>query len=368
MLEQVDLSLSLSKRAFKQIMHVQVQRIYELAHQVFEQETAVIILFEGWDAAGKGTAIRALSERLDPRGFKVLPTQAPRTHERQKPWLWRFWMQIPRHGQMAIFDRSWYGRVLIERVNGLTPIPDWIRAYEEINAFERTLTDDNTVLIKFWLHISREEQLRRYIALTEEPDTAWQVTAEDWENHRKYSEYAAAVSDMLANTDTDDAPWTVVPATDMNYKTYHVFRTIIERLEAALGIEPTEWQDLETLEAAAEAKYQAKKRKKLAKAEAKAEAKAAEAEARAEERREADADLAASTQTSELPDEISGDGERRGYVDGIDPDFTSFEPGHGSETSELAADERSDEASSALTDDAEAGEGAGKPEESAHHA
>ncbi len=265
MLEETDLSLSLSKRAFKLVMHGQIQRMYELEHLAYTTQVPVIILFEGWDAAGKGTVISRLTERLDPRGFKVLPTQAPRTHEKQKPWLWRFWMQLPRRGQMAIFDRSWYGRVLVERVKGLTPIPDWIRAYEEINGFERTLAADDIVMVKFWLHISREEQLRRFIALTLDPDTAWQVTAEDWENHREYDEYEAAVEDMLTNTSTPHAPWTVVPANDMNYKTYLVFKTIIDRLEEALDVERTEWKGLATLEAEAEKKAQAKKKKKQAK-------------------------------------------------------------------------------------------------------
>jgi hypothetical protein len=173
-----------------------------------------------------------------------LPTNAPRTHEQQKPWLWRFWMQIPRHGQIAIFDRSWYGRVLVERVEGLTPIPEWIRAYEEINAFERTLADDQTIFIKFWLHISKVEQLRRFLYLSQQPDLAWHVAAEDWEHHRKYDEYLAAVRDMLTNTNTSVAPWTVIPATDPNYRTYQVFRTLIERLEAGLGVEPMTWPDL----------------------------------------------------------------------------------------------------------------------------
>ena len=318
MLEQVDLSLSLSKRAFKLISHSQIERIYELTHLNYENQVPVIILFEGWDAAGKGTAIRALTERLDPRGFKVLPTQAPRTFEQQKPWLWRFWMQIPRHGQIAIFDRSWYGRVLIERVNGLTPIPDWIRAYEEINAFERTLADDDTVFVKFWLHISREEQLSRYVTLTQDPDTAWQVTAEDWENHRRYHEYEAAVEDMLVNTDTPNAPWTIVPSTDMNFKTYLVYRTIIERLEEALGVEETDWKDLETLEAEADKKHQEKKAKKQSKRRAKSQLKEEQA-------------LIEQANQTELT------AEERGYVEGIDPDYPSFdaadlsEPGEGQE-------------------------------------
>ncbi len=165
MLKETDLTFSLSKQAYKQVMHYQIQRMYELEHLAYTTDVPVIILFEGWDAAGKGTAICRLTERLDPRGFKVLPTQAPRTHEMQKPWLWRFWMQIPRRGQMAIFDRSWYGRVLVERVQSLTPIPDWIRAYEEINEFERTLADDGIVMVKFWLHISQRRAVTPFYRL-----------------------------------------------------------------------------------------------------------------------------------------------------------------------------------------------------------
>ena len=244
MLEQADLTLTLAKKAYKQILPLQMARLLDLERLIYEQKRPVMIVFEGWDAAGKGTTIRALTEPLDPRGFKVLPTNAPRTHEQQKPWLWRFWMQIPRHGQIAIFDRSWYGRVLVERVEGLTPIPEWIRAYEEINAFERTLADDQTIFIKFWLHISKAEQLRRFLYLSQQPDLAWHVAAEDWEHHRKYDEYLAAVRDMLTNTNTSVAPWTVIPATDPNYRTYQVFRTLIERLEAGLGVEPMTWPDL----------------------------------------------------------------------------------------------------------------------------
>jgi polyphosphate kinase 2 (PPK2 family) len=244
MLEQADLTLTLAKKAYKQILPLQMARLLDLERLIYEQKRPVMIVFEGWDAAGKGTTIRALTEPLDPRGFKVLPTNAPRTHEQQKPWLWRFWMQIPRHGQIAIFDRSWYGRVLVERVEGLTPIPEWIRAYEEINAFERTLADDQTIFIKFWLHISKVEQLRRFLYLSQQPDLAWHVAAEDWEHHRKYDEYLAAVRDMLTNTNTSVAPWTVIPATDPNYRTYQVFRTLIERLEVGLGVEPMTWPDL----------------------------------------------------------------------------------------------------------------------------
>lgn len=239
----------LPKGTFKGVQRDMLARFAELAESIYEQKRSAILVFEGWDAAGKGTTIRSLTERLDARGYKVLATQAPRTHEKQKPWLWRFWMNIPRYGQIAIYDRSWYGRVLVERVQGLTPAPEWIAAYEEINQFEHTLADDGAIFVKFWLHISRQEQLRRFIELAQAPATAWQVTAEDWENHRRYDEYAAAVRDMLANTSTPYAPWAAVDATNREYRLYSVCRALIERLEEALGAEHSRWPAPEELDA-----------------------------------------------------------------------------------------------------------------------
>ncbi len=248
MLDQVDLSLSLSKKASAEVLRFQHQRLYDLEKMAFDAGLPSIIVFEGWDSAGKGTTIRDLTRRLDPRGFKTYAIQAPRTDEMKLPWLWRFWMKIPRHGQMAIFDRSWYGRVLVERVEALTPMPDWIRAYEEINEFEQTLSDDGCIFMKFWLHISRKEQLRRFMLLSQDPAKAWYVSAEDWENHRKYDEYLAAVKDMLANTNTDHANWTVIPATNKHYRIYAVLRKIIETLERTLELEPTRWPEISDLE------------------------------------------------------------------------------------------------------------------------
>ncbi len=268
-LTKADFTQKLSKKAYKQIKKRQMERLYELESECFDRGIPVMIVFEGWDAAGKGTAIRLLTERLDPRGFKVLATQAPRTHEKQKPWLWRFWMDIPRRGQMAIFDRSWYGRVLVERVEGLTPIPDWIRAYEEINAFERTLADDGTVILKFWLHIPKDEQLRRFVTLTQDPSTAWEVTAEDWEHHRKYDEYYAAVEDMLNSTNTEYGPWDVIPSTHKHYKTYAIFSLLIARLEEALDMDVTEWPSPKALEKRAEKAKAAGKKAKASKKDAK---------------------------------------------------------------------------------------------------
>jgi AMP-polyphosphate phosphotransferase len=274
MLESVDLTRALSKSAARSVLRTRQDRLFDLAELSFERKFPVIIVFEGWDASGKGTTIRKLTQKLDPRGFKVLPTRAPMPHERNKPWLWRFWMNIPRHGQMAIFDRSWYGRVMVERVEGLTAIPDWIRAYEEINAFERTLAADGTVFVKFFLHISKAEQLRRFVKLTQQPETAWQVTADDWEQHRRYDDYVRAVADMLANTSTPLAPWEVVPATNKEYCQYVVFQTVIRRLEAALGLEPSPEPVLDVEEETTGRERAERKARKAEKAAAKEAARA----------------------------------------------------------------------------------------------
>ncbi|GAB4579953.1 MAG: hypothetical protein Fur0022_26920 [Anaerolineales bacterium] len=244
MLAQADLFFTLADPPFKELRKKQRDRLAELEEPIYTQKRPVILVFEGWDASGKGKVIRELTRSLDPRGFKVYQTQAPRTLEKKMPWLWRFWMQIPRRGQIAIFDRSWYGRVLVERVEGLTPIPDWIRAYEEINNFERTLTADRTIFLKFWFHISEREQLARFIRLSKDPLTAWEISAEDWEHHRKYKEYEAAVKDMLENTHTPYAPWAVIPATDLNACIYQVYCVLINTLEKQLGIDLTRWDDV----------------------------------------------------------------------------------------------------------------------------
>ncbi len=244
MLEHLDLTLTIPDPAFKELRKFQRDRLSELEEHIYEKKLPVIVVFEGWDSSGKGKAIRELTRNLDPRGFKVYPTQPARTLEKKMPWLWRFWMQIPRMGQIAIFDRSWYRRVLVERVEGQIPIPDWIRAYEEINNFERTLAADRTVFVKCWLHISEAEQLARFIHLSKDPMTAWEVTAEDWEHHRKYKEFEAAVKDMLESTHTPHAPWTVIPATDHNYTIAQMYSTLINTLEQHLDLPPTKWDDL----------------------------------------------------------------------------------------------------------------------------
>jgi len=234
MLDKVDLSKKLPKATYKARLPYLHDRLYDLQKACWEAGIASVILFEGWDAAGKGTSINLLTQRIDPRGFKLYGIQAPRTYETHLPWLWRFWVKLPNYGEMAIFDRSWYGRVGVERVERLTPEEDWRRGYRDIANFERALADDGCVIIKFFLHISKKEQLRRFTKLQKDPLESWRVQPEDWEHHRKYDQYLIAYEEMLERTDTEWGPWTIVEATDRRWARAKVFETIIRRLEEAL--------------------------------------------------------------------------------------------------------------------------------------
>jgi polyphosphate kinase 2 (PPK2 family) len=234
MLEKVDLTCKLPKEEYKRLIPVLQRRLYDLEKACWDADIPSMIVFEGWDAAGKGTSINLLTSRLDPRGFKLYPIQAPRTFETHLPWLWRFWLKTPNYGEMAIFDRSWYGRVLVERVEELTPVREWRKGYRDIVGFERTLADDGYVIIKFFLHISKQEQKRRFKKLERDPLKSWHVQPEDWEHHRKYNKYLVAIEEMLERTDTEWGPWTIVEATDRRWARVKIFQTIIRRLEEAL--------------------------------------------------------------------------------------------------------------------------------------
>jgi polyphosphate kinase 2 (PPK2 family) len=234
MLEKVDLTKSLSKQEYKAHLPYLRNRLYDLQKACWDAGIPSVIVFEGWDAAGKGTSINLLTQRLDPRGFKLYPIQAPRTFETHLPWLWRFWQKLPNYGQMAIFDRSWYGRVLVERSEGLTPEAEWHKAYQDIVDFERTLADDGYVICKFFLHISKKEQKKRFKKLEQDPLESWHVQPEDWEHHRKYDEYLVAYEEMLERTETEWGPWTIVEATDRYWALTKIFETITHRLEEAL--------------------------------------------------------------------------------------------------------------------------------------
>jgi AMP-polyphosphate phosphotransferase len=238
MLEKIDLTQTMDKAEFKRIMPSRRERLYFLQKASWDAGLPVIIVFEGWDAAGKGTSIRALTEHLDPRGFKLYPIRAARTYEKKRPWLWRFWTKLPARGEIAIFDRSWYGRVLVERVENLIPESEWRRGYRDIMDFERTLADDGHLILKFFLHISKQEQKRRFDKLLKDPITAWKVAAEDWEHHRRYDEWELAYEEMFERTDSEWGPWTIVEATDRRFTHAKIFQTVISALEERLNMTP----------------------------------------------------------------------------------------------------------------------------------
>lgn len=201
----------------------------------------VCVLFEGWDASGKGGAIRRLVAGLDPRHVRVAQFTAPTEDERRHHFLWRFGPSLPGHGGMAVLDRSWYGRVLVERVEGLASTPEWTRAYGEIEGFERMLAHEGMILSKFWLHISNEEQLRRFERRAADPLKTWKLTDEDWRNRKRRPDYLAAVEEMLERTDGEHAPWHVVPAESKRYARVAILETVIADLEAGMasqGFEP----------------------------------------------------------------------------------------------------------------------------------
>ena len=199
------------------------------------------VVFEGWDASGKGGAIKRLVSHIDPRHVRVVQFAAPTADEMRHHFLWRFWPVLPGWGGMAVFDRSWYGRVLVERVEGHARREQWLRAYEEINSFERTLADEGMILVKLWLHISAEEQLRRFERRQYDPLKAWKLSDEDWHNQDKRPEYAEAIEDMLARTDQPRAPWHLIEAESKRYARVRVVEVVIERIERGMrdwGREP----------------------------------------------------------------------------------------------------------------------------------
>ena len=196
---------------------------------------SLVLVFEGPDAAGKGGAIRRVAAALDARQYRIVPVGAPTEEERAQPYLWRFWRHLPPRGKVVMFDRSWYGRVLVERVEGFCSEADWMRAYAEINDFEEQLIEAGAVVVKFWLAISKDEQLARFEARRAQPHKRFKITEEDWRNREKWDDYAHAVCDMVDRTSTEIAPWTLVEADDKQYARIKVLTTICERLAAALG-------------------------------------------------------------------------------------------------------------------------------------
>lgn len=246
-LDQVDLTLSLEREEAERELRNAWERLTELrltlAGLIGSQDIGppVCVLFEGWDASGKGGAIKRLVAPLDPRHVRVVQFAAPTNDEKRHHFLWRFWPALPGWGGMAVFDRSWYGRVLVERVEGLATRAEWLRAYDEINDFERSLAEEGTIIVKFWLQISAEEQLKRFEKRAADPLKDWKLTDEDWANRSKRGEYEEAVEDLLARTDQPRAPWYVIAAESKRYARVAVVRTVIEAIESGMrswGREP----------------------------------------------------------------------------------------------------------------------------------
>lgn len=234
MLENVDLGLEVSKRRYQEVFPPLQERLRQLQYQLLEAEVPTVIVFEGWDAAGKGTTIQQLGEKLDPRAFRAWPGSAPSELERRYHFLWRYQIKLPEDGHMVLFDHSWYSRVLVERVERHVGKKAWRAAYEQINELERWLVDDAQVLVKFFLHISRKEQRRRLRAMKADPAQRWKLAREDWRRNERYDRWARAVEEMLARTHTEWAPWTVVEATDARWTRVKVFQTLVAQMEAAL--------------------------------------------------------------------------------------------------------------------------------------
>ena len=235
MLKNVNLKKKLSRDEYKRLLPDWQQRVFGLEKACWDHRVSAIVVVEGWDGAGKGAAIAALTQRMDPRGFKLYPITSPGPEELSRPWLWRFWLKVPDQGDLVIFNHSWYYRVLDARVERETDEAEWRQGYRDIIEFERTLADSGVVIIKLFLHISKKDQKKRLRATERDPLESWRVTPADWDRHRRYDDYLVAIEDMLKLTESEHAPWTIVEATSRWHARKKVFETIIAALESRLG-------------------------------------------------------------------------------------------------------------------------------------
>lgn len=234
-LSGIDLSKTMTREAYKKEID-RLQKKLELLHsELYRLRIPVVLGFEGWDAGGKGGAIRRLTSHLDPRGYQVCPTAAPNDIEKKHHYLWRFWNHMPKAGHIAIFDRTWYGRVMVERIEGFCREEEWRRAYQEINEMESHLVNAGAVVLKFWLQIDKDEQKRRFEERMRIPEKQWKITDEDWRNREKWDQYELAVNEMLVRTSTTYAPWIVVEGNCKYYARVKVLRTVVEALEKKIA-------------------------------------------------------------------------------------------------------------------------------------
>lgn len=235
-LDEVNHSLALTHDEYKLQLKAEQERLRRIELEMYIRRVPMMIMYEGWDAAGKGGSIKRVAQALDARSYTIFPSPAPTKPELLHPHLWRYWTRLPKAGHVGIYDRSWYGRVLVERVEGFASTDQWSRAYEEINEFERDMVDWGAILLKFWVDISPETQLQRFEARENNPAKSWKITAEDWRNRDKYPQYRAAVDDMFRLTSTHNAPWIILESDDKYYARVKALRIINEAIEKRLGL------------------------------------------------------------------------------------------------------------------------------------
>ena len=232
--KDADLTASIDQEEYKKELKRLQGKLADLHNQIYRKRIPVVICYEGWDAAGKGGNIRRIAYPLDPRGFDVIPVASPTPGEKARHHLWRFWTRLPRSGHVTIFDRTWYGRVMVERIEGFCSEDDWKRAYAEINEFEKELTDWGTVVLKFWIHIDPDTQLERFEARQNTPEKQWKITEEDWRNREKWPQYEEAVEEMLLKTSTEYAPWYIIESVDKKYARIRTLQIVTDALEKAV--------------------------------------------------------------------------------------------------------------------------------------
>ena len=233
-LAEIQLDKSIGEEEYKEELNTLQKKLSDLHNRLYRKKVPVVIVYEGWDAAGKGGNIKRITEALDPRGFEVHPIASPEPHEKARHYLWRFWTRLPKTGHIAIFDRSWYGRVMVERLEGFCSENDWKRAYNEMNEFEKELHDWGAVIIKFWVQIDKETQLTRFTDRQNTPEKQWKITDEDCRNREKWDAYEVAVDEMIKKTSTTYAPWHILESTDKKYARIKALKIVIEELERAL--------------------------------------------------------------------------------------------------------------------------------------
>lgn len=237
-LSEVPLNQSLSREEYEVRLKELQKKLKKLHNKIYRKKIPVIIAYEGWDAAGKGGNIKRLASALDPRGFEVYPIASPELHEKSRHYLWRFYHRLPKSGHIAIFDRTWYGRVMVERIEGFCSENDWKRAYNEINEFEKELTDWGAAVIKFWVHIDKETQLARFTERQNTPEKQWKITDEDWRNREKWDVYETAIDEMIEKTSTENAPWFIIQSNNKYYARLQAIQIVIDEIEKRLALPP----------------------------------------------------------------------------------------------------------------------------------